>query len=162
EAHRLAHALHVAELEQALADHRGHFAGAVQRQGADGARFAVGHPQGLAVGRQAAGLGELRPVQGTVVDVLAAAAGERIDPLQAMPCGSLKVASSKPPSLNPSLPLPATAIFLPPRSVMTIRWCVLSAMNSRLPAWSASTLPGKNKGLSPDSLWRASSNLSGF
>ncbi len=30
---------------------------------------------------------------------------------------------------------------------MTMRWCVLSAMNSRLPASSASTLPGNHNGL---------------
>ena len=45
---------------------------------------------------------------------------------------------------------------------MTIRWCVLSAMNRRLPASSASTLPGKNSGLAAVSVDRASSNLSGF
>ena len=30
---------------------------------------------------------------------------------------------------------------------MTMRWCVLSAMNRRLPALSATTLPGKYSGL---------------
>jgi hypothetical protein len=43
----------------------------------------------------------------------------------------------------PRLPVPAMAILFPSRSVTTIRWCVLSAMNSRLPFSSATTLPGK-------------------
>ncbi len=45
---------------------------------------------------------------------------------------------------------------------MTIRWCVLSAMKRRLLAASASTLPGKNSGLSPVSWLRASWNFNGF
>ena len=53
------------------------------------------------------------------------------------------------------------------RSVMTIRWCVLSAMNNRLPSASANTLPGKNNGLvffsAAFSFWKGSnSSLSVF
>jgi len=45
---------------------------------------------------------------------------------------------------------------------MMMRWCVLSAMKSRLLSASATILPGKYKGLSPDSLLRASSKRIGF
>ena len=59
--------------------------------------------------------------------------------------------------LEPSAPVPATAIFLPSRSVMTMRWCVLSAMNRRLALRRRGPCRGSTAGVSSRSLtsWKS-------
>ena len=63
-----------------------------------------------------------------------------------MPWGRLNRALSKSPSTKPSVAVADRDGRLPSRSVWTIRLWPVSAMNSRLPAASARTLPGKSSG----------------
>ena len=79
----------------------------------------------------------------------------------AMPCGWLNLASAKSPS---AAPICAAADRLDAAcrraSATTMRLWLLSAMNSRLPASSASTLPGNRSGVSA-ALSASRSNRSG-
>src|SRR5579871_4949846 len=67
--------IHVAELEQALADDRFDLSLAVQRHGANGADFAVSHVEHGAVAGQSARLSKAGFAQRSIVDVFPAIAG---------------------------------------------------------------------------------------
>src|SRR5207302_93767 len=125
----VADAVDVAEDEEARPDDRvdGGLA-AIERDHADGGDLRVGHEQAGPVGRQAARLREQGRVHWAIQDVLGA--GARPDAHGA----------------RGRRPVAGRARLPPSRSVWTIRLWAVSAMKSRFPSASASTLPGKDRG----------------